>query len=348
MAQPRPALPSAAVWLLAVIALILTIAALRYAQSLMAPVALGLVCAVVLGPIVTRLGRLGVPNALSATGALLIAGAALVLIVSALGPVVSKLMAQVPKIEREIQWWLKKVSLTLRGGLGDDIEKSISEGGEEAVKQAVPGLIDALWIAPNFMAQVMIFAGTLFFFLLTRDEMYARAPQLAQNLRRADRAVSHYFTTVTAINAGLGFAVFAAMTLIGLPNPMLWGAAAFALNFILYLGPIVMIGALLVAGLTQFSGAQAFLPPLVFLGLNLMEAQFITPALVGQRLRINPLGVFLAILFGLWLWGPIGGIVALPALVWAGAFFSRFGVSPMHPEEHGVNSAPATQGGGSG
>ncbi|WP_425071684.1 AI-2E family transporter [Sagittula sp. S175] len=307
---------------LVALSLVTVIGALKLAGDLVAPVVLGLVLGVVLAPIVTRLGRVGVPRSLSASVALLVAVVFLILLLSALGPVLSGLMEEIPKIQREVRDWLDEIVRLVRGAesLGREIEESLAEGSDEAVKAAVPTLIDALWMAPNFMAQAMIFSGTLFFFVMTGNDIYDALPARSSALRAADRAVSHYFITVTTINAVLGLAVFGVMTLIGLPNPMLWGGAAFLLNFVLYLGPIALLVALLIAGFTQFSGAMIMVPPLAYLALNLTEAQFVTPSLVGQRLRLNPLVVFLAILFGLWLWGPVGGIVSLPVLVWGLVF----------------------------
>ncbi|MFW2588444.1 AI-2E family transporter [Sagittula sp. SSi028] len=303
---------------LIVLAVIAVIAALRLSGDLTAPVVLGLVVGVVVAPIAARLSRVGVPRSLSASVTLLLTFALLVLFISALGPVASGLMEEIPKIQAEIRGWLQQIIQAVRGteAIGREIEETIAEGGDEAVKAAVPTIMDALWMAPNFAAQALIFAGTLFFFVLTSDEIYGMLPQRAAALRDADRAVSHYFTTVTAINAGLGLATFGALTLIGVPNAMLWGGAAFVLNFVLYLGPIIMMASLFIAGVMNFNGLMILAPTAAFLCLNMMEAQFVTPSLVGQRLHLNPLVVFLAILFGLWLWGPVGGIVSLPVLVW--------------------------------
>ncbi|GAA4221323.1 AI-2E family transporter [Sagittula sp. NFXS13] len=307
---------------LILIAALATIAAMKLAGDLVAPVALGLVVGVVLAPFVNRLGRLGVPRAVSASVALFLAVVLLLLFISALGPVMSGLMEEIPKIQSEIRDWVDEIVRMVRGAeaLGREIEETIAEGGDEAVKAAVPTLIDALWMAPNFAAQALIFAGTLFFFVLTADEIYKFIPTRAAALRDADRAVSHYFVTVTFINACLGLGTFGVMTLIGLPNAMLWGGAAFILNFVLYLGPVMMMAALLVGGAMHFTGAMVVVPLVGFLCLNMIEAQFVTPSLVGQRLHLNPLLVFLAILFGLWLWGPVGGIVSLPILVWVLVF----------------------------
>lgn len=309
---------------IALVALVAVVAAMRLAQGLLAPVTLGLVVAIVAAPGMRLLARLGIPRAVSASISLVCVGVFTILLIALLGPVIMDLIGQVPRIEDEIRWWIIDTSRAIRGleAVQFELEQSLAKDGE-TVEEAMPGLLDALAVAPNFAAQLLTFAGTFFFFTLTQNEIYATVKGHAASLRQADRAVSHYFVTVTAINAGLGAAVFAAMTLIGLPNPILWGAAAFILNFVLYLGPVILLVAFGVVGFTQFHGAYALLPAVSYLLLNMTEAQFVTPTLVGQRLQLNPLVVFLAILFGLWLWGPIGGVVSLPLLVWVTAFLTH-------------------------
>lgn len=309
---------------LGLLALIALCVALKQAQALLAPVTLGLVVAIVAAPGMRLLARLGIPRAISASISLLFVALATVLLFAGLGPIVMDLIGQVPRIEDEVRYYVVEMSRAVRGleSVQFELERSLAEEGE-AVEEAMPSLMDALWVAPNFLAQLLTFAGTFFFFTLTQNEIYAHFKEKAASLRQADKAVSHYFVTVTAINAVLGFAVFAAMALIGVPNPVLWGAAAFILNFVLYLGPVLLVVAFGFVGFTQFSGVYAVLPPLTYLLLNMTEAQFITPTLVGQRLQLNPLVVFLSILFGLWLWGPIGGIVALPLLVWVTAYVAH-------------------------
>ncbi|MFZ7093892.1 AI-2E family transporter [Primorskyibacter sp. 2E233] len=315
---PARLLPKAATWSLILIATLLLVASLRLADNLVAPIALGLVFALVLAPLVSLLQKMGVPRAISATAALLTAGGLSILMIALLGPVLIEAMEQMPRIKMEVQWWLQRVTFSVRGldEIGDELNRTITEGGN----QAVPTIVEMLWMAPDFLGQMLIFAGTLFFFLLTRDDIYATFGSQKLALYRADRAVSHYFVTITMINAGLGLTCFAVMGALGLSYPMLWGLAAFVLNFLLYLGPITLIGALTIAGISQFSGIHSFLPPLAFFAMNLTESQFVTPMLVGQKLHINPLGVFLAILFGLWLWGPIGAIVAIPLMIWLTTF----------------------------
>ena len=324
---------------IALVALVAVVTALKLAQGLLAPVTLGLVVAIVAAPGMRLLARLGVPRAVSASISLVFVGALTVLLIAGLGPIVMDLIGQVPRIEDEIRWWIIDASRAIRGleAVQFELEQSLAENGE-AVEEAMPGLLDALSVAPNFAAQLLTFAGTFFFFTLTQNEIYAAFKGHAASLREADKAVSHYFVTVTVINAGLGAAVFAAMTAIGVPNPILWGAAAFILNFVLYLGPVMLLVAFGVAGFTQFNGAYALLPLVTYFLLNMTEAQFVTPTLVGQRLQLNPLVVFLAILFGLWLWGPIGGVVSLPVLVWMTAYLTH---APAPKSKHDPDFAQA-------
>ena len=162
----------------------------------------------------------------------------------------------------------------------------------------------------------------VFFFILTREDLYSAAGSMKKRLFQADAQVSRYFAAVTLVNIGVGVATAIAMMAIGIEYPLLWGLAAGVLNYILYLGPLIIIFGLLIAGLIQFWDAMAFLPPAAFMVINFIEAQFATPMFVGQHIRINPLVVFVAIVFGLWLWGPIGAIVALPVIVWL-AFILR-------------------------
>lgn len=306
------------------VALVVVVTAMKLAKGLLAPVTLGLIVGIVAAPGMRLLARLGIPRAVSASISLVFVGAATVLLTAGLGPIVMDLIGQVPRIEDEIRWWLIDASRAIRGleSVRIELAQSLAEDGKE-VEAAMPSLLDALLMAPDFAAQLLTFAGTFFFFTLTQNELYATGIGKAASLRQADKAVSHYFVIVAAINAGLGTAVFATMTVIGVPSPILWGAAAFLLNFVLYLGPVLLLVALGVVGFTEFTGVYALLPALTYLLLNMTEAQFVTPTFVGHRLRLNPLVVFLAIVFGLWLWGPIGGIVSLPLLVWATAFMAH-------------------------
>ena len=107
-----------------------------------------------------------------------------------------------------------------------------------------------------------------------------------------------------------------ALWAVGVPSPALWGALAGLLNFIVYVGPALMAAILFAIGLATFDTISgSLMPPLIYLALNLIEAQFVTPMVIGRTLTLNPFLVLLALAFWIWIWGPIGGFVAIPALL---------------------------------
>ena len=113
---------------------------------------------------------------------------------------------------------------------------------------------------------------------------------------------------VSIINAALGVIVGVGAFLLGFPNPAIFGLAAAVLNYIPYVGPAVMVVILFGVGLVSFP--SAFVAPLAFVALTTAEGHFITPTIVGRRITLNPLLVFLALAFWTWLWGPIGAFLA--------------------------------------
>jgi predicted PurR-regulated permease PerM len=248
----------------------------------------------------------------------------------AMGPTINQAARNAPEIWREMTGLLEDVRRTLAGveslqesvsdALSDEEATAADDTAEEPVP--IPGVFDALALAPSVAAALLIFAGAFYFFLLSRRSLYTKVeassvlPWDQQMLERAEARVSRYFLTITVINATFGVLIWLVMTLIGLPQPVLWGIAAFLFNFILYLGPATLAVAFAIAGFLTFDGAMSLLPPVLYLSMNMCEGQFITPALVGRQMKVNPLLVFVSLVFWLWLWGPIGGIVAIPVLVW--------------------------------
>ena len=125
-----------------------------------------------------------------------------------------------------------------------------------------------------------------------------------------------YLSVVTVINAAVGVCAGAAAWMAGLPDPVAWAVLAFILNFIPYIGALIVEVSMFMVGVVTFPTlTQALLAPLIFLGLATLEGHFITPSIMGHRLTLNPLTVFLALVFWTWLWGPVGAFLAVPLLI---------------------------------
>jgi predicted PurR-regulated permease PerM len=103
---------------------------------------------------------------------------------------------------------------------------------------------------------------------------------------------------------------------VGLPSPVAWGVLGFILNFVPYIGALMMELIFFALGLVTFATlSQALIAPLIYLGFTTLEGHFITPGIMGRRLTLNPLIVFLSLVFWTWLWGPIGAFLAVPIVI---------------------------------
>jgi predicted PurR-regulated permease PerM len=135
-------------------------------------------------------------------------------------------------------------------------------------------------------------------------------------LNEIEGRLGGYLLTVTMINFGVGVATGIVCLIAGMPNPAGLGALAATLNFFPIIGPVAMFVILVVVGVIAFSTISAgLIAPLAFVGLTFLEGHFVTPTIIGRRLELNALAVFLALAFWTWLWGPMGGFLSSPILI---------------------------------
>jgi predicted PurR-regulated permease PerM len=128
--------------------------------------------------------------------------------------------------------------------------------------------------------------------------------------------VSRYYASIALINLGLGTATFIVMMLLGMPNPLLWGVMAAVLNFIPYVGSATTLLLLVIVAFVSFDNVGRVLAVgASYLVLTTIEGQLVQPLVVGRRLELNPIIVFLSLWFGGWFWGIPGIVIAVPSLV---------------------------------
>lgn len=330
--------PAVTRWSTLVLAVVASFAALKVGQTVFAPLMLAFVIGIVLSPLSDACERAGAPRLLATLVAMAVGLSLIVALALLLQPLVWRVADLAPAIWRQFAERLSEIE-TLIGGFGAVgeevaavVDADASAGSDEPV--LLPTLTDALLLAPTVAGQILTFIGGLFFFLLGRVEVYDalsrhRGPSGQSRdgtriLLTAERRVSRYFLTILCINAVFGVIVAGAMALVGMPWPLTWGIVAFLLNFILYLGPVIMATSLVAAGAMNAPGIEALVPAAVYVALNATEGQLVTPSLVGRSLHVNPLLVFLSLVVWLWLWGPLGGFIAIPLLVWVIAVATGF------------------------
>jgi predicted PurR-regulated permease PerM len=328
---------SAALGVLVVLACLYT---LYFARGFLLPVVLACLLALLLAPAVRGLKRLRIPEGI---GALLV----LAVVVGTIGLALYQLTGPALEWLDRAPGSMRRVEQRLRQ-LKAPVEK-VSEATErvERMARVEPGaaprevevageglgarLFQNVW---DFSADTVVMS-ILLYFLLASGDLFLRKlvrvlPTRADRQRAVEIArevqseVSAYLSTMTLINLCLGAAVGLAFHFLGMPNPALWGVMVALLNFIPYLGPLVGVATISVAAFLTFPEAgRALLVPAAYFALNFVESYFVTPLVLGRRLMLNPVVIFVGLTFWGWLWGVVGALIAVPLLVVLKIFCDR-------------------------
>jgi predicted PurR-regulated permease PerM len=145
---------------------------------------------------------------------------------------------------------------------------------------------------------------------------HLKAHHVQRYIEKVRAELGHFYVTTAFINLGLGIATTLVMMAWGMPTPYLWGAVAALLSFIPYAGATTTLLVVTLVAIVSFDGlGHAVGVALSYLGLSVIEGQVVQPLLVGRRLDVNPLLIFLGLWFGGFFWGIAGVILATPILV---------------------------------
>jgi predicted PurR-regulated permease PerM len=317
--------------LLAAILALLVLYACAAASVLIVPLVLAVLLSLMLAPAVRLLCGWRAPRALAALAVMVVALAfAGGLIASLVGPA-RAWMTQVPKSLERIELALG----ALRGPLlaathaGDQLAKLTSLDGDSKLQRVVEAgpsrLAQMVRATPAALASLVATLLLVFLFLLHGESLLRKFVELAPDLhlkkevvlatRSAQSELSTYVATIAAINAGLGLLTALALWAMGVEDPLLWGGVVAVLNFAPFVGPMLAVAALIVVGFARFDTPLAALAvPGAFLALHVIEGQLVTPLIVGRRLALDPVVVFLALMLLGWLWGVAGLLLAMPLL----------------------------------
>lgn len=319
------------------------LAALHAARFIAVPVVAGVVLGLIIGPVGDRAKARGIPK--SVTFALLVLGFVSVMVLAAwlALPVVQLVVAALPDAGNRlrglmdfVQDWMRVVD-NLRNA-GHAVAPAVPQPAAIVPQPAGPSTVDvattAVTIVSPAVSQVIIFLFSLTLFLASRAHwrtslarLFVEREHRLQALKRfsaIENQLTDYFLTVTGINLGLAILVSGAFWLAGIPGALSWGVLAFLLNFLPVVGPLFLKVALLAfGGLIYPDLPNALLPFGMFLAISLVEANLVTPKIVGARITMEPLTVFLSVVFFTWLWGFAGAFLAMPLLAIGAVAFRR-------------------------
>jgi predicted PurR-regulated permease PerM len=307
--------------------------ALRAGAEFFLPLTAALVIAIALVPLLEWMERRGLPSGLAALlaliGFLLVANTALVLIVVPATDWFRILPERLPQIQANLAPLIDFYANLQR--FVDETVRMLATGpvaaAQTAALDAPRSLLQfAAASAPSAIVQMVFALLIIYFFLagwtrLRRRTINSRdsfdgALAVARVIQNVVDATSAYVITIATINLGLGLAVAVSLWLIGMPSPWMWGGIVALLNFIPYFGPMLAAVLLGLGGLMVFDDIWvALLPAALQVGFHMVEANVVTPTVLGRRLTMNPLLILVSLAFWGWVWGTPGALLGVPLLI---------------------------------
>ncbi|WP_425231145.1 AI-2E family transporter [Sphingomonas sp.] len=307
--------------------------ALQAGTEFFMPLTASLVIAVALVPLLEWLERHRVPSPLAALFCVLLFLIVANIAVAAIVVPATDFFQQLPSRVSRIQHNLQPL-LDLYSSLERSVNRFFHQIASTPVRQprtaavAPPSSVLELAAtsAPGVIVQLFFAILIIYFFLsgwsrmrrrtITERTSFDGAMATARVIQDVVDDVSAYLGTITVINLTLGGIVAGALYLLGMPSPLMWGGIVALLNYVPYFGPIVAALLLAVGGLMTFADiGTAMIAPAIMIGCHLVEANVVTPFIVGHRLTISPLMILISLSFWGWVWGTAGALLAVPLLI---------------------------------
>ena len=302
------------------------------------PIAAALVLTVILSPLADSLARLGLPNTLASVIALLILLGGVILALALILQPALTLVEQIPTLidtvgkrftELRHQFeWIARINERIA---------AMSGTGAREVVLAEPSLLATIAFAtPSVIVEFILTLLMTFFMVearvrLRQKLLFGRASfgtsiKAARALREVQDRVASYILTVAMINAGVGVVAALGAWALGLPAPIMWGGLAMIMNFVPYIGPLLMVGLTALFGIgTADTLLLGLIPALAYLALHTVEANVVTPAILGARFTMNPVMILIALSYFTWIWGVLGALLSVPILLILTALFDHLG-----------------------
>ncbi|MCB2117002.1 MAG: AI-2E family transporter [Rhodobacteraceae bacterium] len=315
----------------AIVAFVTVAVALYFAKQVVLPFILAILLALTLSPVTRALSRYGIPPLLTALVLIATVSGAIGAGTYLLSGPVSEWIAQAPEIRQELELRLRDIAQSIRSvkEASEQVEELAAASGDGVVKVSIdqPGFITSAFLDMASFATTSLVALVLALLILASGDMFyvklvESFPRFADKKRAlkiaygVEQSISSYLLSITIINAGLGVTVALGLWLVGMPQPAVWGALAFLLNFLPYIGAVTGVALCAAVSIVSFDSLpHALLAPGFYLLATSVEGQFVTPVVLGRRLEMNAVAVFSTVVFWAWLWGFAGALTAVPFLV---------------------------------
>jgi predicted PurR-regulated permease PerM len=304
---------------------------LALGRTFFVPLVGAIVLAMVLAPLVARLESLHVPRTAAALAAVAFLVLTLFVAVDLLLDPLARLLDTLPSMQALLSRATRLARNLFGEPYGNWIKARFAEFAAQQSGTLSSGLFAQAAGASVGIGTVLLLA---FFLLASGDHFLQKLVQAlprirdkvkaVQIVRTVQEEVSHYFVTVTLINLVLGTVIGLVCWYFDMPNALLWGAVVALFNFVPYIGPMASFTLISIASAANFlTISEALVVPLLFAVITLVEGQVLTPMIVGRRVALNPVVVFVSLMFWAWLWGVAGMILAVPMMLVAKIWSQR-------------------------
>jgi len=302
------------------------------------PLVAALILTIILSPLADKLAT-WLPNFLASILALMVFFAILALAFTAVFAPAISLYDQVPRMTRQVGEHFSELQLAFAwvGELNEQLTALTGEKEGQQVVLAGPSMLEELAFAtPTVLLETLLTFMLAFFMIEARIRLRRRlllerqqvgaSLKAARALREVQDRVAAYILTVGLINTCVGVVVALGAWIMGLDAPVMWGGLAALLNFIPYVGPLLMV---VLLGLFGIGSADSvfvgLIPAAAYLGLHTVEANVFTPAVLGARFTMNPVLILLALSYFGWIWGVAGALLSVPILLTLTALVDHLG-----------------------
>ena len=328
--EPRASIERTDVIAFALVSLLIicVVAVLYAAKAFFLPIVAAFVIGTMLSPAAGFLERHKIPRALSAVLIVSTVAAGVSFIVGLISSPVMQWTSRLPELAGLFKDKLHIFDRPL--ALWHEFEGML--GASDAFSAAPFQMPKLEWVQPTLeflpptFTEFMLFFATLILFIASWRELrrtlvmtFTSHDARLRALRVLNAIEEHlgaYLITVTLINMGVGTAIGFVCWVTDMPNPAGLGALAATLNYLPILGPVAMFAILTLVGVMAFPTLGAgLIAPLCFIGITFLEGHFVTPTIIGRRLELNALAVFVSLAFWTWLWGPMGAFLSSPLLI---------------------------------
>ena len=325
-----PVIRRAEVVAFALVALLIicVVAVLYAAKAFFLPVITAFVVGTMLSPAAGFLERHRIPRAVSAVLIVAAVGAAVAFMIGLISSPLMEWSTRLPELGSQLRDKLHVFDRPL--ALWHELQSMV--GISDAASATTFQLPKFDWVEPTIgflsptFTEFLLFFATLVLFIASWRDLrralimtfgdHAARLRTLRILNEIEGHLGGYLLTVTMINFGVGSATGIICAVTGMPNPAGLGALAATLNFFPIIGPVAMFVILAVVGVIAFSTLGAgLIAAALFVGVTFLEGHFVTPTIIGRRLELNALAVFMALAFWTWLWGPMGGFLSSPLLI---------------------------------